>query len=201
MFGEPQSPFQLRCLMKRIEEQTYYEILELSSSATAEEIQRAYEQAKKAFSQDSSARYPLLHEEDPQKIRSAIEEAYRVLMDEAQRKDYDQSHLLIFSDEPKGDELPRLPFTEISVEFDKETFRGKALKQVRERMGIDLKTISEETRIKVKILEWIEEEALEKLPPVVYLKGFLRAYARFLGLEVQKVIEDYLTLLTEKKKK
>jgi len=79
--------------------------------------------------------------------------------------------------------------------------RGKTLKQVRERMGVELPTISEETRISIKILEWIEEEAFEKLPALVYLKGFLKSYAQSLGLDPQKVIEEYIRLMGESKKK
>jgi cytoskeletal protein RodZ len=50
-------------------------------------------------------------------------------------------------------------------------------------------------------LEWIEEEAFERLPALVYLKGFLRSYARSLGLDSQKVIEEYLSFMEESKKK
>jgi cytoskeletal protein RodZ len=53
----------------------------------------------------------------------------------------------------------------------------------------------------MKILGWIEEETLEKLPALVYLKGFLRGYAQSLGLEPQKVIEGYLQFLNESKKR
>jgi DnaJ-class molecular chaperone len=187
--------------MKPIEEQTYYEILEVSPRATAQEIQRAYEHAKETFSQNPAAFLSSSHEQGVERVQSAIEEAYRVLMDEASRKNYDESHLLEFSSDPEKDETPRLPFTEISVEVREEIFRGKALRQIRERMGIDLKTLSEETRVNARILQGIEEEVVEKLPPLVYLKGFLRAYARYLGLDPQKVIGDYLVLLSDKKKK
>jgi cytoskeletal protein RodZ len=50
-------------------------------------------------------------------------------------------------------------------------------------------------------LEWIEEEAFEKLPALVYLKGFLRAYAQSLGLNSQKVVEEYIRFMGESKKK
>jgi cytoskeletal protein RodZ len=50
-------------------------------------------------------------------------------------------------------------------------------------------------------LEWIEEEAFEKLPALVYLKGFLKSYAQSLGLDPQKVVEEYLRLIEESKKK
>jgi cytoskeletal protein RodZ len=82
-----------------------------------------------------------------------------------------------------------------------ENFRGRILRQIRERMGIDLKAVSAETKISMKILELIEEEAVDRLPPLVYLKGFLRGYAKSLGLDPLKVVEDYVRLLSEPKKK
>jgi cytoskeletal protein RodZ len=50
-------------------------------------------------------------------------------------------------------------------------------------------------------LEWVEEEVFEKLPPLVYLKGFLKSYAQSLGLDPPKVIEDYLHFMEESRKK
>ena len=78
--------------MKWIGEQTYYEVLEVSPTATTKEIQMAYEHAKETFHSDSLAVYSLFSEEEINEIQKAIEEAYRVLMDEALRKRYDQSH-------------------------------------------------------------------------------------------------------------
>jgi cytoskeletal protein RodZ len=47
----------------------------------------------------------------------------------------------------------------------------------------------------------IEEEDMEHLPAMVYLKGFLKAYARALNLDAQKLIEGYFQLFQERKKK
>jgi DnaJ-class molecular chaperone len=197
--------------MKRVEEQTYYEILEVSPNATAKEIQRAYERAKETFHTDSLAIYSLFSEEEMNEIQTAIEEAYQVLMDEALRKNYDQSHLRNHVEEkqekplgPQG--IPRekrdsLSFTDLAINTGEVIYRGKTLKQIRERVGIELKTISAETKISIKILEWIEEETLEKLPPLVYLKGFLRGYAQSLNLDPQKVVDGYLRLFKEEKRK
>jgi len=197
--------------MKRIEEQTYYEVLEVSPTATAKEIQMAYERAKETFHSDSLAVYSLFSEEEIHEIQAAIEEAYRVLMDEALRKGYDRSHLQSPGGQKWEDPSERhgipwekrasLSFTNLSINAGEEIYRGKTLKQIRERMGVDLKTISAETKINMKILEWIEEEAIEKLPALVYLKGFLRGYAQSLGLDPQKVIEGYLQFLSDSKKK
>ena len=79
--------------MKPIEEQTYYEILEVAPNATAKEIQRAYEHAKEAFNNDSVAIYSLFSEQEIRQIQVAIEEAYRVLLEEVLRKSYDQFYI------------------------------------------------------------------------------------------------------------
>ena len=198
--------------IKRIEEQNYYEILEVSPRATAKEIQKAYEHARETFQQDSLAVYSLFNEQEIKKIQATIEEAYRVLMDEQLRKSYDESHLSDLVDgqreegfsENRGDSddrKSRLSFIDISVDAGIEVYRGKALKQIRERMGIELKAISLETKISIKILEHIEEEALDHLPPMVYLKSFLKGYARSMGLDPQRVVEEYLSVLPGPKKK
>jgi len=197
--------------MKGIEEQTYYEILEVSPTATLKEIQRAYERAKETFHSDSLAVYSLFSEGEIHEIQAAIEEAYRVLTDEALRKKYDQSSLQAPSGqkwekppEAQGisrEKEPPLSFTGIAFNVGEEIYRGKTLRQIREKMGIDLKTISMETKINKRILEWIEEEAFDKLPPMVYLKGFLRAYAKSLDLDPQRLVEGYLRFLAENKKR
>jgi flagellar biosynthesis protein FlhG len=197
--------------VKWIEEQTYYEILEVSPTATIKEIQMAYGRAKETFHSDSLAVYSLFSEEEINKIQATIEEAYRVLMDEALRKRYDQSHFQTSEEQKweKPSEIQGIPwekkaalsFTDLSIDAQEDIYRGKILKQIRERIGVDLKTVSEETKINIKILEWIEEEILEKLPALVYLKGFLRGYAKSIGLDPQKVIEGYLQFLNESKGK
>jgi flagellar biosynthesis protein FlhG len=197
--------------MKGIKDQTYYEILEVSHTAGAKEIQRAYEHAKETFHVDSLAIYSLFSEEEVKEIQDAVDEAYRILMDEGLRRSYDQVHFQMVGGLPpekpsEAEEVSRekktsLSFTSLSFNPEGEPYRGKALKQVRERMGVEPETISKETKISIKILEWIEEEAFEKLPPLVYLKGFLKSYAQSLGLDPQKVNEEYIRFMEESKKK
>jgi DnaJ-class molecular chaperone len=197
--------------MKGIDEQTYYEILEVNPTATSKEIQKAYEQAKETFQADSLAVYSLFTEREVQAIQVAIEEAYRVLIDESLRKSYDQSHYQILG-EQKLEKPPDIPVplrerkplpapADVPAQMGEEIYRGKTLRQIRERMRIDLETIAQETRITLKTLELIEGEDLEKLPPLVYLKGFLKGYAQSLGLDPHKVVEDYVYCLDQEKKK
>lgn len=93
-----------------------------------------------------------------------------------------------------------LTFKEITLETGEIDYRGRSLKELREKLGIDLKTISAETKITPKTLEAIEAEDLSRLPAPVYLKGFLKAYARMLHLDPQKLIEGYFQLFKREKK-
>jgi len=197
--------------MKGIKDQTYYEILEVSPTATAKEIQRAYEHAKETFHADSVAVYSLFSEKEVKEIEEAAEEAYRVLMDESSRRSYDRTHSRAVGEqsleEPFDSQVASrekrasLSFTDLSFNVEMEHYRGRELKQVRERMGIDLQTVSKETKISLRILESLEEDNFENLPALVYLKGFLKSYAQCLGLDSQKVVEDYLQFMRESKKK
>lgn len=196
--------------MKDIRDQTYYEILEISPTATSKEIQRAYEHAKETFYADSVAIYSLFSEEEVKGIKEAVEEAYRILMDEALRRDYDQSHVQMLPmaggqaietfSETAGiswEERHPLSFTGLSFNAEERPYRGKTLKQIRQGMGVELQAISQEMKINARTLEWIEEEAFEKLPALVYLKGFLKSYAQSLGLDPAKVVEEYLQFKEE----
>ena len=68
---------------------------------------------------------------------------------------------------------------------------GERLKKRREEKGISIKEISEKLKIKVSYLENLEENDYDKLPPDVYVKGFIRSYAQFVGFDVQKMVDLY----------
>ncbi len=60
---------------------------------------------------------------------------------------------------------------------------GTDLKEARISKKISLEEISQKTRIPVKYLESIEEDRFEVFPSQVYAKGFIRAYAKIVGLD------------------
>jgi cytoskeleton protein RodZ len=75
-----------------------------------------------------------------------------------------------------------------------ETF-GEYLTRERMLRNIHLEEIAAKTRISVKMLEALESDAHELLPPKVYVIGFLHAFARHIGLDENEVVlryEDYL---------
>jgi cytoskeleton protein RodZ len=69
---------------------------------------------------------------------------------------------------------------------------GAQLKQERERKGVTLEDISLTTKIGTRMLRALEEEHFDQLPGGIFNKGFIRAYARCLGLDEEQAIADYL---------
>lgn len=68
---------------------------------------------------------------------------------------------------------------------------GEDLRKAREATGLTLEDINRRTRIPKKYLEALEEEAFQTLPAPVYVRTFLRAYAKVVGLDPLLVIRQY----------
>lgn len=68
---------------------------------------------------------------------------------------------------------------------------GHILREARETKGLTLEEAQEETRINSKYLAALENGEYDKLPTPVHVRGFLRNYARFLGLDSQPLLERY----------
>jgi len=77
--------------------------------------------------------------------------------------------------------------------FDSQTsVTGNTIKMVRAAREISLEEIYRKTNIPKKTLEDIEEEYFEKLPAPVYLKGFLKAYAKILNVNHTQMVNGYM---------
>jgi curved DNA-binding protein CbpA len=76
-------------MIKKIEDMNYYELLEVSPSANAQEIHRAYERIRRVYEPNSIALYSLFTPEETAVIHQRIETAYRTLVYEDNRKRYD----------------------------------------------------------------------------------------------------------------
>ena len=75
------------------------------------------------------------------------------------------------------------------------TFNGQLLQQIRQLKSIKLVEVAQETCVKITYLQAIESEEFSKLPNgLIYVKNYIRAYARCLELPVQKITEDCLEL-------
>jgi cytoskeleton protein RodZ len=69
---------------------------------------------------------------------------------------------------------------------------GERLKLEREKRKITLEQISASTKIGIRMLQALEEDKFDQLPGGIFNKGFVRAYARFVGLDEDQTVADYL---------
>ena len=68
---------------------------------------------------------------------------------------------------------------------------GENLQREREMRGVTLQEISAATKIGVRFLQALETEDFGKLPGGIFTRSFIRAYARYLGLDEESVLAEY----------
>jgi Helix-turn-helix domain len=68
---------------------------------------------------------------------------------------------------------------------------GNSLREARVRQGLDYPQVELATKIRAKYIRALEEEEFAVLPSGTYIKGFMRSYAEFLGLDGQLYVDEY----------
>lgn len=74
---------------------------------------------------------------------------------------------------------------------------GDKLRREREMRGVTLDEIAESTKIRRSHLEALEKEDFRDLPGGVFNKGFVRSYARFIGIDEDQAVADYAAVSNE----
>lgn len=74
---------------------------------------------------------------------------------------------------------------------------GERLQREREMRGITLEEIADSTKIGTRSLRALEQENFDKLPGGIFNKGFVRAYARYLGIDEEQAVADFLAAAGE----
>lgn len=175
---------------------THHDLLEVDRGATDEEIRRAYKRARETYAPHSQCCYGLFEAHELEKLRTRLDEAFDVLLDPTRRRPYELS--VFADDEPvrgsldsKEDSYPEEPPSppEISPETQ---FTGALIKQMRLSQQVSLSEISQRTKIGMSYLKAIEEDDFEKLPALVYARGFVGEFAKFLKLDAQQVSRSYI---------
>ncbi|HUZ84202.1 MAG TPA: helix-turn-helix domain-containing protein [Gaiellales bacterium] len=68
---------------------------------------------------------------------------------------------------------------------------GSSLREARERRGVGLNQVEHDTAIRTRYIRALEDERFEVLPGPTYTRGFLRAYADYLGLDGQLFVDEF----------
>jgi hypothetical protein len=68
---------------------------------------------------------------------------------------------------------------------------GNSLREARFRQQLEFGELEQATKIRTRYLRALEEESFDTLPAQTYVKGFLRTYADYLGLDGQLYVDEY----------
>src|SRR5829696_4593622 len=74
---------------------------------------------------------------------------------------------------------------------------GEKLRQAREERGISVSEVAEQTRISSLYLKSIEDDNYKPLPGGIFNKGFVKAYAKYVGIDEQEALQDYARLVAQ----
>lgn len=186
---------------------TLYDVLGVGRSAAEDEIRRAYKRQREIFREGS---FPIVSVVDQAMLReeqARIEEAYDTLLDANKRRAYD---LATFPDDVPTTAPTRTASSaahaemmmlqaEVAREVHAETeFTGPLLAKVRMSQGVELSDIAQRTKISTPHLRAIEAEAIDDLPALVYVQGFVQQIAKYLRLDAQQVVRTYMRRMRER---
>ncbi|MCK4549816.1 MAG: helix-turn-helix domain-containing protein [Candidatus Krumholzibacteria bacterium] len=93
--------------------------------------------------------------------------------------------------ERPGDQLELSGDEPEQAEFGGEETVGEMLLTAREKKGLTLEVVSQESKIPVTTLQLLETDNFEAIPAKVYATGFLRAYGQILGLDSAQLVNKY----------
>src|SRR3954466_8089189 len=71
------------------------------------------------------------------------------------------------------------------------TTLGADLRRERERRGLALRTISENTKVSIALLEGLEADDISRWPGGIFRRAFVRAYAQCVGLDADTVMRRF----------
>ena len=73
---------------------------------------------------------------------------------------------------------------------------GEKLRQAREERGISISEVAEQTRISPHYIDSIENDDYRTLPGGIFNKGFVKSYAKYVGIDEQEALQDYSRLIS-----
>jgi curved DNA-binding protein CbpA len=183
----------------------YYQLFGVKPSSSIAEIQQAYQKLKIIYQSNHIAAYSLFSNEDLEKISRRLDDAFALLANPNRRREYDsiltdgKVELEIEEKDAKSKKkLIRFSMDDVNQkrsEIKQQPgliYDGKYLKELRQLKKISLDEISKITKIRIPVLNAIESLDINLLPDRIYLKSFLKEYAKCLKLNPSEVSGSYL---------
>lgn len=193
----------------------YYEILGVPTNCEPRDIQRALDAIENTFMDNEMAVYSLTaSEKERNDFLEEVRTAANTLLDREKREAYDEDNQVVdryiypsldLKIEPTSSgasvsapsELKQTEMNPAVKSIDDilqsaESIDGTAIKQLREARGLTQKDVADALKISVTQTNAIEEMDKTRLPAEVYVRGFVRGYARYLRVSPDRVVSEYM---------
>lgn len=170
--------------------QASFDLFGLSTEASLGEVERAFLELRNLYSEESLATYSLLDDTERQEKLEALHKAYERIL---------QSHshpAKAVAGLEQEDAFPSEPSRD-SVDADAQRDPGLFLQQSRQMLGLSLQDMATRIKVRASLLQSIEEQRFDSLPAPVYLRGFLRQFARIVQVPNATALVDAFMSLYE----
>ena len=156
--------------------QASFDFFGLSDDASIDEVEKSFRELRNLYSEGSLATYSLLDDADRQEKLAALRKAYdRILQSYSHTPDSEV-------DPERGAGPFPAESLKVNIDADLQQMPGLFLQQSRKALGLSLQDVATRTKVRASILQDIEEQRFDFLPAPVYLRGFLREFARMVNV-------------------
>lgn len=212
--------------MKPLQEQTHYEVLDVSANASAYEIGRAHKEACSLYGEHALASYTFFSADEREAVLIRIQEAYSVLSDARGRAAYDLSIgisrksrdcLAGTRKSNGGNGMGRASDAESALrdKIRRGAINGEAkriaqrlagasrvtgsdLKLLRQAMGLEVEEIETGSTVGAGLIPALEADRFHDLPSWLNLRDSLLAYAELLQADTEKIVDGYMAYITSR---
>jgi len=176
--------------------QASYDLFGLSHEASMDEVEGSFRELRNLYSEGSLATYSLLDDTDRQEKLDSLREAYdRILQSHSHPPDNEVSS-------EGGEEHFADESQKVRIDADFQQMPGLFLQQTRKALGLSLQDVAKRTKVRSSLLQDIEEQRFDFLPAPVYLRGFLREFARMVNVpDANTLIDAFMALYKNNKER
>lgn len=174
--------------------QASFDLFGLSTEASLNEVEKSFIELRNLYSEESLATYSLLDDAERQEKLEALRKAYEMILQSRSDAAIDVADLEqeeAFASEP----------TSACIDADAQQNPGLFLQQSRKALRLSLQDVAARTKVRSSLLQSIEEQRFDFLPAPVYLRGFLREFARLVKVPDANALIDAFMALYESEKK
>jgi len=165
-------------------------VLGLTRDASSEEVRSAYERLASRLAPGALAYYSIADREEQEALHRRLRSAYLELLDELGAAAPHPSGAEPAAAEPAQPAAGAEPAA-AAVSAETGACDGALLRRTREAKGLAPEALSQRTRIRRHLLEALEAERFAELPERVFVRGFVVAVARELGLDPERTWAEY----------